>query len=309
MISVVIPVFNEEDSIVNLLSSLYKTMEQREEEFEIIVVDDGSTDTTLSELLEMKKSRVFSQLRIIELRMNFGQTPALLAGFSRSKGEIIISMDGDLQNDPEDIPRLLSKLNEGYDVVCGWRKNRKDSIFKRIPSKASNFINRRLNNINIHDSGCTFRAYISEAIKDLKITAEGHRYIPTILSYQGYKVTEISVTHHPRHSGKTKYGSGRLFRGSMDLISLSLFYRYRGRPFLLFAKIGFPMFLLGFLFSGIMIFERLFLGGSLSDRPAFFLSVIMCVVSLQILLTGFIAEQFVRTSSNPSDIYRIKKEY
>ena len=278
-------------------------------EFEIIAVDDGSTDSTLVLLRNEKENKNLNNLRIIELRKNFGQTAALLAGFSRAQGEYVVSMDGDLQNDPKDIPRLLAKLDEGYDVVCGWRRSRKDSLFKKIPSKISNYLNKRWNKIDIHDSGCTLRAYVSEAAKDLNITAEGHRYIPAVLSHLGYKITEIPVEHHPRYSGKTKYGSGRLFRGSIDLFSLRLFYSYRGRPFLLFGLIGFLMFLGGGFFSAIMVYERLYLNSSLSDRPAFFLSVILTVVAIQIILTGFIAELFIRSTSQPKDTFKIRKEY
>ena len=309
LLSIVIPLYNEEENIRKLLDSLFEVMNELEQDFEIIAVDDGSTDSTLLKLKKEKETKKLNKLRIIELRKNFGQTAALLAGFSKITGDIVISMDGDLQNDPKDIPELLKKLNEGYDVVCGWRKERKDSIFKKIPSKISNYLNKRWNKIDIHDSGCTLRAYVSEAAKDLKITAEGHRYIPAILSHLGYKITEIPVTHHPRHAGKTKYGSGRLFRGSMDLFSLQLFYSYRARPILLFAKVGLLMFLGGFLSTILLIYERLYLGGSLSDRPAFYLSVLFTVVAFQIILTGFIAELYVRSSSQPSDSYRIRKEY
>ena len=280
-----------------------------EKEFEILAVDDGSTDSTLTSLRKAKEIKKLSNLHIIELRKNFGQTAALLAGFSKAQGDFIISMDGDLQNDPNDIPKLLDKLKEGYDVVCGWRKKRKDSVFKRIPSRISNYLNKRWNKIDIHDSGCTLRAYVSEAAKDLNITAEGHRYIPAVLSHLGYRITEIPVKHHPRRSGKTKYGSGRLFRGSLDLLSLRLFYSYRGRPFLLFGFIGFLMFLGGAFFSAVMLYERLYLDSPLSDRPAFFLSIILTVVAIQIILTGFIAELFTRSTSQPKDTFRIRKEY
>ncbi|MFW9857102.1 MAG: glycosyltransferase family 2 protein [Candidatus Thorarchaeota archaeon] len=309
MISVVIPMFNEEENVSKLLTSIYDVMNGLGEDFELIVVDDGSTDSTLNNLKHEKKNPDLGNLRILELRTNFGQTPALLAGFSRARGDIIVSMDGDLQNDPNDIPGLLKKLDEGYDVVCGWRKHRKDSIFKRIPSRISNYLNHRLNGINIHDSGCTIRAYTSEAAKDLKITGEGHRYIPAILSYHGYKVTEIPVNHRIRYAGKSKYGPGRLIRGFMDLISLRIFYGYRSRPFLLFGIIGIPMFITGFILSVYMIYERLYLSGSLSDRPAFFISVMMCIAALQILLTGFIAELFTRSAIDPQDTYKVRKEH
>lgn len=309
MISVVIPFYNEENNIVKILGSIFEVMNNLDQDFEIIAIDDGSDDKTLSILLNEKNNKNLKELRILEFRKNFGQTPALLAGFTKSRGDIVISMDGDLQNDPKDIPKMLDKLNEGYDVVCGWRKQRKDPLLKRIPSKISNFLNRRWNKLNIHDSGCTFRTYISEAVKSLKITAEGHRYIPAILSYQGFKITETIVIHHPRTAGKTKYGSGRLLRGFIDLLTLRLFYGYKGRPSLLFAKIGIPMFLFGAISSVYMVYERIFLNGSLADRPAFFIAVMLCTVSLQILLTGVIAEFFVRTFSIPQETYRIRKEH
>jgi glycosyltransferase involved in cell wall biosynthesis len=283
-------------------------MNETGEDFEVILINDGSTDETLNELKRKKGVSALSEVRILNLSRNFGQTPALLAGFSKAEGDIIISMDGDLQNDPADIPKFLIKLNEGYDVVCGWRKDRKDSLIKKVPSKFSNFLNRRLNNLNIHDSGCTFRAYIAEAAKSLNLTAEGHRYIPAILSYQGYKVSEIVVTHHPRIDGVTKYGSGRLFRGFVDLISLKLFYDYRNRPFLLFGKIGIPLFFIGSILTGYLVFDRVVLGNDIGDRPLFFLSVMTVIASLQIILTGFIAELFVRETTRATDTFRIKEE-
>ncbi len=308
MISIVIPLYNEEDVVDKLIDILFEVMTKINHEFEIIIVNDGSTDNTLTRLNMKKESSSLDRLRIINLRSNFGQTPALLAGFSQAKGDIIVSMDGDLQNDPKDIPKLLKKMEEGYDVVCGWRKDRKDSFLKKYPSKFSNYLNRRLNDLDIHDSGCTFRAYISEAAKGLNLTAEGHRYIPAILKYQGYRVTEIVVQHHSRETGSSKYGSGRLFRGFMDLISLKLFYNYRSRPFLLFGKIGLPLFIIGSLLSAYLVFNRLVYGEDLSDRPLFFISVMTIIASLQVILTGFIAELFVRETSKASDTYKIKEE-
>ncbi|MHA2171017.1 MAG: glycosyltransferase family 2 protein [Candidatus Kariarchaeaceae archaeon] len=304
MISIVIPFYNEEGNVLPLLSKIAAVLQ--DEEFEIISVNDGSTDNTLQRLQEFKKGNNVD-LKIVNLRSNFGQTPALLAGFKVSQGSRIISMDGDLQNDPTEIPRFLEKIDEGFDVVCGWRKDRKDSLIKKLPSKFSNYLNRRLNKVDIHDSGCTFRAYIADAAKELNLSAEGHRYIPAILSYQGYKVTEIIVGHHSRKEGVTKYGSGRLFRGFMDLISLKLFYDYHSRPFLLFGKTGFPLFIIGLSMSAYLVMNRFLYDEHLSDRPLFFISIMTMIAALQIVLTGFIAELFVRETTKALDTYKIKE--
>ena len=188
MISIVIPVFNEEDNVTPLYNSIYEVMTDIGEPFEVIFVDDGSNDETLMHLQGiLANGHSNGNLRIIELQRNYGQTPALLAGLSKIRGDLVVTMDGDLQNDPKDIPKMLKALTDEYDVICGWRKKRHDNAFKKIPSKFNNFLNRKLNDVDIHDSGCTLRVYRREAVDNLELYAEGHRYIPAILAKHGFR--------------------------------------------------------------------------------------------------------------------------
>ncbi|HIJ99043.1 TPA: glycosyltransferase family 2 protein, partial [archaeon] len=210
-LSIVIPTFNEQENVEKLHSELVSTLKKINKSCEIIFVDDGSTDQTFEKLERI--ARRDKKVRIVKFTRNFGQTAALLAGFQKSKGNVIISMDADLQNDPADIPKLLRKLNDGYDVVCGWRANRKDTFGKVLSSKISNWLMDFLMDLNIHDSGCTLRAYKRRTVNDLQIYGETHRYIPAMISSRGFKVAEVPVNHRSRFKGKTKYGLARLPKG------------------------------------------------------------------------------------------------
>ncbi|MEA2071006.1 MAG: glycosyltransferase family 2 protein, partial [Asgard group archaeon] len=214
MISIVIPVFNEEKNVVPLYTAINKIMQEISMPYEVIFVDDGSKDNTLRNLKRLQNNGItVGTLRIIELQKNYGQTFALLAGLHNTRGDKIITMDGDQQNDPKDIPRLLQELGKGYDVICGWRKERNDSIMKKVPSRINNFLNRKFNKIAIHDSGCTMRAYRKKALIDIELFAEDHRYLPAILAKKGNTIRELEVTHNHRKNGKSKYGINRLLRG------------------------------------------------------------------------------------------------
>jgi glycosyltransferase involved in cell wall biosynthesis len=236
MISVVIPVFNEQENVVPLYYSIEEVMQDLGEEFEVIFIDDGSNDNTLTNLKSLFNNGIErNSLRIIEFENNFGQTPALMAGFTAARGELICTMDGDLQNDPNDIPKMLEALTEDVDVVCGWRKNRQDNLLKKVPSKINNLLNRQLNKVHIHDSGCTLRIYRREAVQKLQLYAEGHRYIPAILAHHGFRLGEVETNHRPRIKGETKYGAKRLFRGFVDLITLHRLNRWSKKPSHLFS--------------------------------------------------------------------------
>ena len=204
-ISIVIPTYNEEENVNQLYEEIAEVMNKLNKKYEIIFVDDGSTDATYNVLKALSKKD--NHIVIVKLRKNFGQTPAMVAGFEQASGKVVITMDADLQNDPADIPRLLEKLAKGHDVVCGWRMDRKDNILKRWPSKFSNWLNRRLTGIKTHDSGCTLRAYNKEAINSIKLYGENHRYIPALINAKGYNVTEVVTHHRKRQFGKTKYGA------------------------------------------------------------------------------------------------------
>ncbi len=307
MLSVIVPVYNEEENIIPLYNEIVHVMTTQTQYFEIIFVDDGSTDTTLSQLRSLLTGRD-SHLKIVQLRKNFGQTAALVAGFHSAKGDIIISLDGDGQNDPSDIPKLLSALTGDFDVVCGWRFKRDDSfILKSIPSKISNFLNRHLNRLSIHDSGCTFRAYRREAVTDIVLVSGEHRYLPAILSHKGFKITEIKINHRPRTRGKTKYGFKRLFAGFTDLITLRFLFNYSQRPIKLFSKIG-SFFLFIALGLGIyLLIEKFVYNQDIGTRPLLLLTMLLGIAGFQFILTGFLAELNARQNIKPSSVYSIKK--
>lgn len=291
-ISVVIPVYNEKDNVRILSSKLESVLNKLTEDFEVIFVDDGSIDGTLEILREISmKDRRF---KVISFRRNFGQTAALLAGFEYAKSDIIISLDADLQNDPEDIPKILSRLNEGYDVVCGWRRRRKDPLSKRIASRLSNWLARRLTGIQIHDFGCTLRAYRREAVKDLDLYGEMHRFIPALIGWRGFKITEIEVIHHPRKYGKTKYGLSRIFKGLLDLLMVKFFTSYLFRPMHVFGGIGFIISLIGSIFAIYLVCEKIIYNVSLTTRPLFTSSLIMIITGLQFIVFGVMSELIMR---------------
>ncbi|RLG29512.1 glycosyltransferase [Methanosarcinales archaeon] len=221
-VSIVIPIYNEEENVALLHQSITEVMRHTNKSYEIIMVDDGSTDSTLSVLRGIQKND--SHLRIIKFRGNFGQSAAMAAGFEAARGETVVAMDGDLQNDPQDIPKLLDKLAEGYDVVSGWRKNRKDKlIVRKVPSKIANRLICSVTGVKLHDTGCSLKAFKREIIKRISLYGELHRFIPALAKLEGAKITEMVVNHHPRKYGKSKYNITRTFRVIMDLTTLYLF--------------------------------------------------------------------------------------
>ncbi len=223
MLSVVIPVFNEEDNIAPLFQELKEILLQLNEEFEIIYIDDGSTDKTLFNLQELKEKE--NNIRIIQLKHHFGKSAALSAGFKYIKGETVITLDGDGQDDPKNILILIVELKENVDVVCGWRYARQDSYFKKLNSKMYNLLNRLLNNIQIHDNNCMLRIYRKEVVEGLQLIKGAHRYLPAIISNKGFRIIEAKVSHRPRLSGKSKYGTKRLFKGFFDLLEFNFFWK------------------------------------------------------------------------------------
>lgn len=291
--SVVIPVFNEESNIVPLYRGLKPVMDKLGKGYEILFIDDGSTDRTYKAIKWLhEKDNV---VRTIKLRKNFGQTAAISAGFDIAKGEIIITMDGDLQNDPRDIPRLLSKLEQGYDVASGWRYNRKDpGLSKKIPSKISNRLASRMTGLKLHDYGCTLKAYRKRALSDLKLYGEMHRYIPAVLHWQGFKVAEVKVRHHPRTRGQTKYGAKRLIRGLFDLFNFKFWSGYSTRPLHFFGGLGIVSFLAGFFISLYLVLMKYLYDISLEDRPLLLLGALFIILGIQLIMFGFLGEMIVR---------------
>ncbi|HIK00781.1 TPA: glycosyltransferase family 2 protein [archaeon] len=302
-LSIVIPTFNEQENVEKLHSELVSTLKKINKSCEIIFVDDGSTDQTFEKLERI--ARRDKKVRIVKFTRNFGQTAALLAGFQKSKGNVIISMDADLQNDPADIPKLLRKLNDGYDVVCGWRANRKDTFGKVLSSKISNWLMDFLMDLNIHDSGCTLRAYKRRTVNDLQIYGETHRYIPAMISSRGFKVAEVPVNHRSRFKGKTKYGLARLPKGLLDLLTLKFLVTYGSRPIHIFGGAGLFLFGLGFLGGLWLAYEKFWLRLSIGNRPLLTLVLLLLILGVLFILNGFVAELLIRTRT--TETYKIEK--
>ncbi len=305
-ISVVIPVYNEEESIEALYKELKSVLDNIKKTYEIIFVDDGSTDKSF-EILE-KLHNKDKKVKVIKFRRNFGQTSAISAGFDNSKGDIIITMDADLQNDPKDIPKLLDEIKKGYDVVSGWRKNRKDPfITKKVPSKISNILARKLTGVNINDFGCTLKAYRRKAIENIELYGEMHRYVPALVSWRGFRIGEIPVIHHERRYGKTKYNVFRLMKGFLDLINIKFWTRYSTRPLHFFGAFGILMVLLGSIISIYLALTKIFLNESIGERPLLILGVLFVIVGVQFITFGFLYEILTKIYYSNRKIYEVEK--
>jgi len=287
MISVVIPIFNEEENINKLSKSITEALSDLD--YEVLFINDGSTDNSENEIVKL--SSTDTKIKLINLRRNYGQTAAMQAGFDLSTGTIVIPMDGDLQNDPKDIPKLIEKINEGYDVVSGWRKIRSDKKLTRIiPSKIANMIISKISGIHLHDYGCTLKAYRKEILEDIKLYGEMHRFIPIYASWEGAKVTEIPVNHHPRIAGKTKYGLSRIPRVILDLLVIRFFDKSLDRPIHLFGQFGLLMFLIAFLLFFMALFLKIFMNISFILTPLPLLVVFFSMSGLLCIFLGLVAE-------------------
>ncbi len=310
-ISIVIPVYDEEKNISLLYSSLKDILKKIKRTHEIIFVDDGSRDQTLGNLIEIKKKD--KNVKIIKFRRNFGQSAAMDAGFKLARGSIIIAMDADLQNDPNDIPRLITKIDQGYDVVSGWRYNRKDSFSKRMFSKFANKLYRKLTGIRIHDSGCSLKAYKKQAIGTINLYGEMHRHIPALLCAQGFKIGEIKVKHKKRKFGKTKYGYSRLLKGFLDLLYVYFWIRYSHKPLHFFGKWGIVQIIMGGVI-GIFKAINLFIKILIQDQvvfvgPLLLLAVLLIISGTLFILFGFLAEMKIRLffTQSKKTYYNIEK--
>lgn len=299
-ISIVIPVYNEEESVGRLYSGLNKTLSKLKINYEVILIDDGSIDRTYKELKKINKKN--SSYKIIRFRRNFGQTSAMSAGFHYSSGKVIITLDADLQNDPKDIPAILKKLNEGYDIVSGWRRERKDkAVSRRFPSMVANKIISRLSGVYLHDYGCTLKAYRKEVIENIELYGEMHRYIPAVASRMGVSVAEIPVTHHSRKYGKSKYGISRTIRVILDIITIKFLLSYSQRPIQIFGLLGLMSGTAGFITTAYLIIMRIFFNHSLADRPLFILSIFMIFIGIQLITMGLLAEINMRIYHEAQD--------
>lgn len=307
-LTVVIPVYNERENIAYLYENLNKVLPSLGRKYEVLLIDDGSSDGTFDELVKIHEQN--DNYKIIKFRKNFGQTPAMSAGFDYANGEIIITLDADLQNDPQDIPLLLEKMNEGNDIVSGWRINRQDKAMSRkLPSRIANWLIAKLTGVKIHDYGCTLKAYSRDVIKNIELYGEMHRYIPAVASWMGISVSEVPVHHHSRKFGKSKYGISRTIRVILDIIILKYLLSYSQRPIQIFGLIGLFTGLVGGIITVYLIIMRLFFNAALSSRPLFTLSIFMIFIGVQLITMGILGELLMRTYHEASGkpTYAIKQ--
>ena len=306
-LSVVIPVYNEQENIRLLYEKLKESLDPLNIEYEILFVDDGSTDRTLSILEEIQAKD--NKLVVLSLRRNFGQTAAFAAGFDFSRGDVVVTMDGDLQNDPADIAKLLDLIKEN-DLVSGWRKKRKDPFFtRRIPSMAANWLISNVTGVKLHDYGCSLKAYRRDVIKNLKLYGEMHRFIPAVASWYGVRVAEVETIHHPRMHGKSKYGISRTVKVVLDLITVKFLQSFSTKPIQFFGPVGIASGLLGFLVLLYLSIDKLFFGRDIGARPLLLLGALLVIVGIQLIGMGLIGEMLVRVyhESQRKPIYVIKK--
>jgi glycosyltransferase involved in cell wall biosynthesis len=310
-LSIVIPLFNERDNLGPLHEELKTVLDGMGVSHEILFVDDGSTDGSIDELRRIKSSD--SNVRVLRLGKNTGQTAALQCGLTSSVGDIVVAIDGDGENDPADIPRLVSKLKEGPDLVSGWRTERWKgaTLTRRLPSVAANSLISRITGTVLHDYGCTLKAYRGDLARSLALYGEMHRFVPAIAAEQGAQIAEMEVNFRPRRSGASKYGPGRIVRTFLDLMTVKFLSGYSTRPIQVFGAIGLILSIIGGLWTGILVFEKIFLHARLSERPALLLAVLLVVVGVQFVSMGLIGEMVARTyhESQQKPIYVIKEEF
>jgi glycosyltransferase involved in cell wall biosynthesis len=304
-VTVLVPVLNEAESVTELAARVAAALDELGLTFEIVFVDDGSNDGTARRVREAHERD--PRVKLVRLRRNFGKAAALSAGFDCSRGAIVITMDGDLQDDPAEIPRLLTKLeSEELDLVSGWKRQRRDPVAKRLPSKLFNWATRRLAGIDLHDFNSGFKVYRREVLEQIAVYGELHRYIPVLASRRGFTVGEVAVTHHPRRHGVSKYGWDRFYKGLLDLITVLFITRYTRRPLHLFGAVGLTFVAAGF---GINLYLAiLWLGGStLSNRPLLLLGVLLMLLGIQVLTTGLLGEMITFKNFRRPDSYSVKE--
>ena len=287
-LSVVVPLYNEEGNVIPLHTKIKDSLDAVGRTYEIIFINDGSSDNTMAE------AKACHPVRIIDFRKNYGQTAAFDAGFKAARGDVVITMDGDLQNDPADIPNLLTKIDEGYDVVSGWRHKRQDPWSKKIPSRIANALRKLLINDTIHDSGCSLKAYRRECFKHVDLFGEMHRFIPAVLELQGFKVGEVKVNHHPRIHGVTKYNWKRGVKGFADMISIWFWRKYAHRPLHLFGAMGFASSFVGFAILAWMTILKLAYHASLSERIWPMVGIFLVIMGMQLFIAGLLADILIR---------------
>lgn len=312
-LSIVLPIYNEAESLSHLLEELVPALEATGRTFEIICVDDGSRDNSFAELQKLRTQD--ERVRLVRFRRNFGQTAAFAAGFDRAQGEVVITMDADLQNDPADIPLLLAKIDEGYDVVSGWRVERWQEglasfITRKIPSTTANWLISTGTGVRLHDYGCALKAYRSDVIKSINLYGDLHRFIPAIASYYGVTVAEVPVNYRSRKFGRSKYGISRIIRVILDLLTVRFLLSYSTRPIQIFGLMGLGSLALGVVIGAYLTLMKLIYREDLVDRPLLLLAILLVMVGVQFITMGLLGEMISRTyhESQNKPIYTVREE-
>lgn len=305
-ISVIVPVFDEEGNLPRLMQDLTRVLSGMGRSYEVLFVDDGSHDGSARLIAEA--ARGDQRIRLIALRRNFGQTAALAAGFDHAHGGILVTMDADLQNDAEDIPKLVAKLEEGYDLVTGWRQKRRDSFLRNLASSIANSLISKVTRVRVHDSGCTLKAYRREVVQELRLYGEMHRFIPALASWTGVRLIEVPVRHHPRLHGRSKYGFSRILRVLLDMITVKFLLSYSTSPIQMFGKLGILSGLCGILLFIVAVILKFTQARTLTGNPLFYLFILCEIIGIQFILIGLLAEITIRTyhESQRKKIYVLK---
>ena len=307
-VSVVIPLYNEIANIERMVAEVGAALDRCGRQAEVLLVDDGSTDGSIDILRSVPERD--PRFRVIILRRNFGQTAAMSAGFDHARGQVIVAMDGDLQNDPQDLELLLGKIeSEGFDIVSGWRRRRRDALVTRkIPSWIANWLIGKITGVRLHDYGCSLKAYRAEVLKNVRLYGEMHRFIPALASWGGARIAEVVVNHRARRAGTSKYGIGRTIRVLLDLITVKFLLAFSTRPLQIFGIWGLGLFLLGFGITGTLVIQRTFFHQPLADRPLLLLGILMIIMGVQLISMGLLAEITIRTyhesQSKPTYVVR-----
>ncbi|MBD2016641.1 glycosyltransferase family 2 protein [Microcoleus sp. FACHB-53] len=307
-VSVVVPIYNEVESLPHLIEAIASTLSPTEINYELICVDDGSKDGSAELLKQLALTR--PHLRAVLLRRNYGQTAAMAAGFKHARGRTIVTLDGDLQNDPADIPMLIAKLDEGYDLVTGWRKNRQDAALTRLlPSKIANWLIRQITGVHVHDYGCSLKVYRAELIADMNLYGELHRFLPALAFIEGARITELPVRHHARRHGSSKYGLGRTFRVVLDLFTIYFMKKFLTRPMHVFGLLGIISTVLGIGLGVYLTILKLGFGEDIGNRPLLILAVVLLLTGIQLFCFGLLGELLMRTyhESQGRPIYRVRE--
>ena len=308
-LSIVVPIYNEQDNVEALYKSLVAHLDELSLPFELVVVDDGSTDDSFARLARLSASD--DRLKLVQLRRNYGQTAALAAGFDHARGAVIVPIDGDLQNDPGDIHLLLAKIDEGYDVVSGWRRDRQDGFLRRAPSRMANWLIGRVTGVHLHDYGCTLKAYRAEVVRETSLYGEMHRFLPALAYQAGARIAEIEVRHHPRTSGASKYGMGlgRTFKVLLDLLTVKFLSVWSTKPSYVFGGSGAVLCFAGSLFVAWTAYQRLFNGIYVYRQPSLLVGVFLFTIGFNLIMLGLLAELVVRThhESQSKPVYLVRE--